>query len=854
MRWMSPLSLHRKLVLGIMLTAGLALLLALGAFLAIEATSSRESAHRELAVLADVLGEGATASLDFRDAQESERLLASLRLQRPIEMAVLFDRNGQPFAHYRREGISPSLLPLRPPKAGRAFEHGGYHLSHPIVRQGEFLGTLYLRSDLSYVYARMRWGLLVGFSLTLMIAGGALAFALRVGRVVADPILRLVDVARRVAEHGDFGDRVIRESQDEVGLLVDAFNRMLDELRARQSRLLEAQQMAHLGNWMTNPFTHQVECSEEVLRVCGVNQLPTTLEGFRPLIHPEDLPQVQGALQAVLSRGESLSLDHRLSLPDGSTRWVHSTAATFREASGELVLRGTLMDITDRKQAELALRASEHRLNEILNSIDAYIFIKDRDFRFTYVNRKVCELFGLPAEEIVGKDDSAFFSDPSLTEIQQSDRRVIEQGETIATQETNLRASDGKPRTFWSVKVPLKDQEGSIYGLCGTSTDITARKLAEDERERLQSQLQQANKMESLGSLAGGVAHDMNNVLGAILGMAELGIEDQPKGSQGYRSLDTIMRAAERGGKMVQSLLRFARQSPAELQELEVNTILREEVHLLERTTFAKIRLDLELAEDLRPIRGDASALTHAFMNLCVNSVDAMPEGGTLTLRTRNVDNHWIEVALEDTGTGMPKEVLDKALDPFFTTKGIGKGTGLGLSLVYSTVKSHKGQLEIQSEPGVGTHVRMRFPSCNITAPTEAVTEEPLPTCAQKTLQVLLVDDDDILRGALTAICQKLGHQVTAVPSGEEALALLETGAEPDWVLLDMNMPGLGGAGTLPRLRALCPSVPVLLVTGRADQAAIDLVGSHPGVTLLAKPFSISVLQQHLDSLGGEGS
>ncbi|MCC6512369.1 MAG: PAS domain S-box protein [Geothrix sp.] len=850
---MSPLSLHRKLVLGIMLTAGLALLMALGAFLAIEVTASRESVQRELAVLADVLGEGATASLDFRDVQESERLLASLRFQRPIEMAVLFDRNALPFAHYRREGIPQSLLPQSPPKAGRAFEDGGYRLSHPIVRQGEFLGTLYIRSDLSYVYARMRWGLLVGFSLTLLIAGAALIFSLRVGRVVADPILRLVDAARRVAEHGDFGNRVVRESQDEVGLLVDAFNRMLDELRVRQSRLLEAQQMAHLGNWILDPSTHQVECSEEVFRVCGVDQLPTTTDAFRSLIHPEDLSKVQSALQAVLSKGEPLSLDHRLCLPDGSIRWVHSTAATFRDDAGGLVLRGTIMDITDRKQAELALRASEHRLNDILNSVDAYIFIKDRHFRFTYVNRKVCELFGLPAEEIVGKDDSVFFSGTSLAEIQQHDRRVVEKGETIALQETNLKAADGSPRTFWSVKVPLRDQEGSIYGLCGTSTDITARKLAEDEREQLQAQLQQASKMESLGSLAGGVAHDMNNVLGAILGMAELGIEDQPKDSQGYRSLDTIMRAAERGGKMVKSLLRFARQSPAELQELELNAILREEVHLLERTTLAKVRLDLDLADDLRPIRGDASALTHAFMNLCVNSVDAMPEAGTLTLRTRNVDNHWIEVVVEDTGTGMPKEVLDKALDPFFTTKGIGKGTGLGLSLVYSTVKSHQGQMEIQSEPGVGTRVRMRFPSCNILVPAQEPSDEPLPTCVQRPQELLLVDDDDILRGALAAVCQKLGHRVTAVPSGEEALALLEAGVRPDWVLLDMNMPGLGGSGTLPRLRSLCPNVPVLLVTGRADQAAIDLVGAHPGVTLLSKPFSMKVLQQHLDSLGGTG-
>jgi PAS domain S-box-containing protein len=609
--------------------------------------------------------------------------------------------------------------------------------------------------------------------------------------------------------------------------------------------------MAHLGSWTLDPSTQRLECSEEVLRLGGIPQLPIAMEDLGRLIHPEDLAKVQAGVQRALATEEPLSLDHRLILPDGSIRWVHSTVATFLEASGNRLLRGTIMDITEGKQAEMALRESEHRLNDILNSIDAYIFIKDRDYRYTYVNRKVCELFGQPAEEIVGKADQDFFSGASLAEIQQHDHLVMEQGEILARQETDLSSPEGKPRTFWSVKVPLRDQDGTIYGLCGTSTDITARKLAEDERERLQAQLQQANKMESLGSLAGGVAHDMNNVLGAILGMAELGIEGQSKGSQGHRSFETIMRAAERGGKMVKSLLSFARQSPAEVHEVELNAILREEVHLLERTTLARIRLDLDLAEDLRPILGDASALTHAFMNLCVNSVDAMPEAGTLTLRTRNVDNHWIEVMVEDTGTGMPKEVLAKALDPFYTTKAVGKGTGLGLSMVYSTVKAHQGQLEIQSEPGLGTRVRMRFPSCDILAQVIEPLDEPLPRRGQRSLELLLVDDDEILRGALKAICQKLGHGVTAVPNGEEALARLEAGARPDLVLLDMNMPGWGGSGTLPRLRALCPQVPVLLVTGRADQVAMDLVGAHPGVTLLSKPFSMKVLQQHLEAIGG---
>jgi CheY-like chemotaxis protein len=257
----------------------------------------------------------------------------------------------------------------------------------------------------------------------------------------------------------------------------------------------------------------------------------------------------------------------------------------------------------------------------------------------------------------------------------------------------------------------------------------------------------------------------------------------------------------------------------------------------------------MDLAFDLRPILGDASALTNAFMNLCVNAVDAMPENGTLTLRTRNVDTDWIEVLVEDTGTGMPREVLEKAMDPFFTTKGVGKGTGLGLSMVYSTVKAHRGQIEIQSEPGQGTRVRMRFPVCEpLVLPSEPAVEPTMATAHGK-LNVLLVDDDELIQITLQEVLEVLSHSVTAALSGEEALAKLEAGLQPDAVILDMNMPGLGGAGTLPRLRALRPTVPVLLATGRADEAALDLIQAYQHVTLMSKPFSMQELKQHLERL-----
>jgi CheY-like chemotaxis protein len=195
---------------------------------------------------------------------------------------------------------------------------------------------------------------------------------------------------------------------------------------------------------------------------------------------------------------------------------------------------------------------------------------------------------------------------------------------------------------------------------------------------------------------------------------------------------------------------------------------------------------------------------------------------------------------------GMPKDVLEKALDPFFTTKEIGKGTGLGLSIVYSTVKAHQGHMELQSEPGHGTCVTLRFPASKAPAQPAEPSGAYLILAPRASLNVLLVDDDELIQSSMQGILEHLDHQVTIVPSGEEALTRLEAGLRPDLVILDMNMPGLGGIGTLPRLRALLPTVPVLLATGRADQTAQDLVKAHPFVTLLSKPFGMKELQAHL--------
>ena len=598
---------------------------------------------------------------------------------------------------------------------------------------------------------------------------------------------------------------------------------------------------------LTNPVAEQI-----------FGAAPGSLVG-RSLMEFLSKDQQERIRQETLLRaqGTQSTYDLQIRRDDGTPRSLLITATPAAHHEGKaLQVIGVFRDVTDQKQTENALLEAHLHLESLVSAIPGVVYqflvTPTREWKFLYVSEGIQDLYGVPPEAAL-RDQNA------LSErIHPEDRACHRQAVMDAARDFKFWAHEhriitpnGQMKWVRAYAQPVRQQDGGVLWN-GVLLDWTDRKLAEEEKLHLQHQLQQAQKMESLGSLAGGVAHDMNNVLGAILGLASAQIGSQPYGSPLHKAFDTICKATERGGKMVKSLLSFARQAPTEESRLDLNAILSEQVTLLERTTLAKVRLQLNLQADLHPILGDASALAHAFMNLCVNAVDAMPDKGTLTLHTRNVDYDWVEVVVEDNGIGMPKGVLEKAMDPFFTTKEVGKGTGLGLSMVFSTVTAHQGQIELQSEPGQGTRVMLRFPACQ--QEPQPPTAEPVvakqTTAPQGGLKVLLVDDDDLILSAVEMLLEVMGHRVHIAPSGEEALGLLEAGFAPDLVILDMNMPGLGGAGTLPRLRGLCPEVPVLLSTGRADRTALTLASAYPGVTLMSKPFGLRELQTHLESIG----
>lgn len=498
---------------------------------------------------------------------------------------------------------------------------------------------------------------------------------------------------------------------------------------------------------------------------------------------------------------------------------------------------------------ELAIRAvlaaSEARFAKAFRSNPSPGAItRESDGRFIDANERFCVLIGLPRERILGRTPL----DLDLYADFEARARILADLQTqgsLRDVEVRLRSASGEIlEVVLSVERILLDGEACILT---SFHDVTTQRHHETERRRLEAEMQHVHKLESLGTLAGGIAHDMNNILGAVMGVASLVQEQHREDPALAKDMDTLLRAAARGRDLVKGLTDFARKDVQEPRPTDLNQLLAQEAELLRRTTRQKLEVELDLQPRLPSVLGDAGSLSNALMNLCVNAVDAMPEGGRLRLATRLLPSGEVEVAVADTGAGMAPDVLKRAMDPFFTTKPKGKGTGLGLALAYSIVKAHRGRMELDSEPGRGTRVLMHFPPMAVPPPLPPATETS--TAAQRPRDILLVDDDDLLRATVPAMLASLGHRVAVAGSGPAALATLDRGPDPDLVMLDVDMPGMDGLEVLHHLRTRRPTLPVLFATGLKDARLEELLKTDLAVGYLAKPFTLPELEARLAAL-----
>jgi PAS domain S-box-containing protein len=509
--------------------------------------------------------------------------------------------------------------------------------------------------------------------------------------------------------------------------------------------------------------------------------------------------------------------------------------------------------ITDQKQAEQTLRASEERYRILAETAQDIIYVIDREFRMTYINEYGARQFGRSLPELIGRHLTELFP-PETTQWQLADMADVFRTGELLYQERQLSTG---PRLMWldSRLVPIKNATGEVESILGISRDITEHKQVEGQRLRTQ-------RLESIGTLAGGVAHDLNNALAPILLATEMLRLEFPDTAAAY--LDLIQAGAQRGAAMVKQLLTFAKGVEGERLLIQPKHLLQEMEKLIGSTFPKNIQLKTRYAKDLWTILGDATQFHQVLLNLCINARDAMPEGGTLTLEAENMDletiyadalmeakpGHYVVWRVMDTGTGIPPEILDRIFDPFFTTKGPGKGTGLGLSTLIGIVKSHGGFVRVYSVPGKGSTFAVYLPATASSADNTALpTETDMPYRGHGET-ILVVDDEAAVRNVLRAVLTKLNFKVLTASDGTDALAqVMEHLAELRAVITDLHMPHMDGLSFVRVLKGRLPQVGIIVSSGRLDEPDENEFKKLGVSALLDKPFSQKELLEALKTV-----
>ncbi len=533
---------------------------------------------------------------------------------------------------------------------------------------------------------------------------------------------------------------------------------------------------------------------------------------------------------------------------EGGERW-----AQWRDniiGLGEQSSRKSYYPELQRRLVEL--NDSEAKLRAIFDSTHDAIVIHDFEGRVADVNEAMLRLFRLGREQ-VGDYSIADFT----------------AGEEARGRLPSIwaRLREGGDQVFeWRVRRPLDGSEcdvevslriGSWGGrelVVAVVRDITERKQAETERHRLEEELGQMRRLESVGRLAGGMAHDFNNMLTPILSYATM-LRDELPADDGRRTdLTEIVRAAERARDLVRQLLAYSRRQTFALRPIDLNELVRGFERMLRRVLREDIELRLELAAEPVRIKGDVGQIEQTLMNLVVNAQDAMPSGGTLTIGTADLpagagkplapEGPLSLLRVTDTGFGMDAETCARVFEPFFTTKAVGKGTGLGLASAYGIVRQHEGQILVDSEPGRGTRFELYFPRCHGAGANGEKGAEPRRAMARGTGTILVVEDQEQVRLMMVKVLERLGYRVLGAGSGEEAMArIAELGRAPDLLISDVVMPGLNGRDLYRHLSAEHPGLPVLFVSGYAP----DL--DEEAGEVLSKPFMPADLAARVNRL-----
>lgn len=598
------------------------------------------------------------------------------------------------------------------------------------------------------------------------------------------------------------------------------------------------------------------------------------------MVDPRDFPAMRASINECAAQVRDWSWQWRIHTPSGRTKWLYGTGRPLREADGTLVWHVFVFDQTDNLQAQENLRASEERFRQLLDGIpNVAVQGYDANLVCRFWNHASEHLYGYSAKEAVGTSLLNLIIPAAMRAgVMEATQHMMESGQAIPAGELLLQRKDGSAVSVYSSHVLLQ-RDGHAPEFFCIDYDLTERQTAEDTRLQLQSQLRESQKMEALGTLAGGVAHDFNNIVAAILGNVELALDDVTEDNPVRTSLYEIRKAGRRARDLVQQILAFSRRQDSTRQPTCLRAVLEEAHSLLRATLPADVSLQLHVDPNLPAVLANATQIEQVVLNLATNALQAVQgrAGARVQLRLERVEqpdapasgaelqalpvpDAWPGVGARltviDNGSGMPPETLERVFEPFFTTKAPGTGTGLGLAVVHGILREHGAALRVRSDAGAGTVFTAVFPGLVDAAPDEPQAPPPLidkanrPWGDAEAPHVLYVDDDEAIAFLVRRLLERDGYRVSAYTDAQAALAALRDGPlDVSLCITDFNMPGMSGLRLAREIKALHPSLPVAIASGYISEE-LRLQAPAAGVDeVIYKPDTVEELCSAIERL-----
>lgn len=654
-------------------------------------------------------------------------------------------------------------------------------------------------------------------------------------------------------------DYIVKQRLERLGPAVNRALKDVEERREHERRERELRQEAEASEIRFKTLVEQALVGIYVIqdaKFIYVNPnlgsiLDYTAEEIssRPLldfIHPEDRPNV---LENIRKRMEGVVKEVHYTLRmlrrNQSVAYVEARGARIDNFNGRPAIIGTLLDVTERKIAEEKL----HEQAALLDKAQDAICLNDMSQTILYWNKSAERLYGWAAEEAIGKNANDLLFQGDLTAPMEAILNLIRHGEWKG--ELNQITKAGQKLVIESRWTLMRDELGKPKSILVINTDIT-------EKKQTEAKLLRTQRMESIGALAGGIAHDLNNSLAPILMAADM-VREELQTDSSKKLLDTMRNSAQRGADMVRQILSFSRGVTGEHTVLQLKHLISDMEKFAKSTFPRSIGFQTQIHGALPPVLGDATQIHQLLMNLCINARDAMPEGGKLLIEAstielgpnyvkRQVDGTHVLLKVTDTGCGMPREIVEKIFEPFFTTKPLGKGTGLGLSTVVEIVKSHRGFIDVSSEPGKGTTFLVFLPATAAEARASDQKRTAPPSGSGEL--VLLVDDETAILEMTKLMLEGHNYRILSARDGSEALALFnQNHADIKAVVTDMMMPNMNGPELIKQLQQINSAVKIIGVSGLGSEASIGKAGKAAVHAFLKKPFSTESLLIKLKEL-----